>query len=110
MHIVFGQDENNVHEHVRDEPQYGIDDEEPEEQNNEYNSSWQFAANYAVMPKTAALIQERKRSHSGSMSSVYTYHGNLGILDNHSIFDAELEDWSYRYDLDTGITDKPYGD
>ena len=58
-------------------------------------------------PKTATLIQERKANGAGMEGSVYTYHGNLGVLDSQEIFDNEIEDWSEMYDLDTGITGKP---
>jgi len=63
--------------------------------------------NYAVTPKAAALVQERKSSASSSTASVYTYHGDLGILDSQRIFDTEVEDWSAIFELETGVTGKP---
>lgn len=72
-----------------------------------FNSSWQVAEIYAITPKTAALIQERKSSASSSVASIYMYHDDLGILDSQHIFDTELEVWSGMYELETGSTEKP---
>ena len=41
--------------------------------------------------KTAILIQEGKVSRTGMDVSVYSQHGNFGVLDSQEIFDNEIE-------------------
>ena len=60
-----------------------------------------------MSPKTSTLIQERKARDSGNTGSVYTYHGQIGVLDCHDTFSTDMEDWSAMYDLDMGVAGKP---
>jgi len=71
------------------------------------NSSFDYAKQFQLAPKTANLILQHKASTNYGEGTVHTYHDSLSVLDDQTIFSTVMPHWMDMYELITGANGKP---
>lgn len=64
-----------------------------------WNDSFSYKEIFKSTPKATKLMRVQQSGRNGGIGLVYTYHGDLGVLDMHAIFDSVIANAHNMYDL-----------